>query len=441
MVASPFFQLECMVFFSFKRLLLGSVMLLMLLPAFQAKLRWVPVEPLDGYFDPVPRAEYSWSGLRDNSFQNQLEAYLQDRLGFRTWLLRMRNQLAYSVFRMSRVNTVVVGKDDVLFQPYSIDALLGKYASPREMVNRVKRLKLVQDSLRAHGTQFLLVAAPGKARIMPELLPAQFANQPRSISNYDAVMMAAHRYGLNVLDGAALLKSWQDTSRFPMFPRGGTHWSGYATSLIADTLFRRIEHLTKHDLTDFASHGYTVATSIDSVRYTDDDIQKVMNRIWESTPYPLAYPRVVFSPETGKQRVNALVIGDSFAQSFYNFYPYFQHLFTPESRYWASYEYVFWPESAPESHTVHDLNLREQLAHRDIVLIIITEQNLSHLGYGFTDEAYNVFRPKTAADYAAIDRRAKELENNASWEEVHNDDRFAQHMHERAESEYDHTHE
>ena len=430
-----------MPFLSFKRLLLGGLLLLLLLPAIQAKFGWVAVSPLDGYSDQAPRASFSWDALRDNTFQNQLEAYLQDRVGFRSWLLRMRNQLAYSVFGLSRVSIVTVGRHDVLFQPISIEVFLGHDYAGREMVHRVKRLKLVQDSLRAHGTELLLVAAPGKARIVPDMLPAQYAAQPRGASNYDVVAMAARRYGLNLLDAAALLKSWQDTTHFPLFPRGGTHWSGYAVSLVADTLFRRVESLTKRDLPDFASHGYTVATTADSVRFTDDDIQNVMNRLWKVPPAPLAYPKVVFGPEAGKQRVNALVIGDSFAQSFYNFYPYYQRLFTPESRYWASFEHVFWPDNAPESHLVRDLSLKEQLAGRDIVIIIATEQNFGQLGFGFIDQAYRLFHPMTPADYAAIDRLTKEYEKKASWEEMHNDDLFIQHMHLKAEADYDHTHE
>nr|WP_262908679.1 hypothetical protein [Hymenobacter translucens] len=346
------------------------------------------------------------------------------------------------MFRQTRVDIVTVGQDDVLYQPVSIAAYQGRdYAGASELDYRVQLLKVIQDSLAAQGTQLLVVLAPGKARILPGQLPSQYAGLPRTTSNYDGVLQAARRYQLNVLDAAALMQRWQDTTRFPLFPRGGTHWSGYATALVADTLFRRVEHLTRLDLPDFATHGYTVATSIDSMRYTDDDLQKILNRMWSTPPYPMAYPRVRFSPDTArKQRANALIIGDSFAQSFYNFYPYFQKLFTPASRYWAGYEYVFWPESAPESHTVRDLNLREQLAGRHMVLLICTEQNFGQLGFGFTYQAYRLFRPFTPADEAAISELAKELEKQASWEEIANDPDFARHVREKATSLYERKH-
>jgi hypothetical protein len=417
-------------------------MLLLLLPSLQAKWAWVAVAPLKGYFDaPPPNPALTWGALLDNSFQPRFEAYLQERIGFRNWLLRLHNQLAYSLFQQSRVGTVVVGQDDVLYQPVTIQVYLGWGADSVEMAYRVQRLKVVQDSLQAHGTQLLLVVAPGKARILPNRLPPVYAEQARQPSNYDAVMQAANRRGLNVLDAAALLSRWQDTTRYPMFPRGGTHWSGYATALVADTLFRRVEHLTHLDLPDFASHGYAVATTTDSLRYTDNDIQELLNLIRDVPPYPMAYPRVAFGPETSKRRVNALVIGDSFAQSFYGFYPYYQHLFTPTARYWSSNQVIYWPENAPESHTVSELNFGQQLAGRDIIMIICTEQNLNNLGFGFIDQAYRFFRPLTAADHAAIQELTHKFEKELTWEEAAADiDLAKRQAYERAVRVYDRTH-
>ncbi|WP_159437461.1 alginate O-acetyltransferase AlgX-related protein [Hymenobacter daecheongensis] len=416
------------------------MLLLLLAPALQAKLGIVTVAPLDGYFDQQPHPELNWPALRNNTFQPRMEAYLQDRLGFRSWLLRLRNQLAYTAFHQTRVPVVVVGKDDVLFQPVTIDVFLGRDYAGEEMNHLVRRLKIVQDSLRAHGTQLLLVVAPGKPRILPAMLPESYDAQPRNATNYDAVVRAARKYQVNMLDAAALLGRWQDTTRFPMFPRGGTHWSGYATALVADTLFRRVEQLTHRDLPDFASHGLQVVTETDSLRFTDNDIQEILNLMYDKPPYPMAYPRVRFEPETGKQRANALIIGDSFAQSFYNFYPYYQRLLTPTSRYWSSNERVYWPETTPGSRTVSELNLGEQLAGRDVVILICSEQNLGHLSFGFINQAYRLYRPLTEADKAAINQLAKELESKATWEEASKDPDFSWHMYEKAANLYDHTH-
>jgi hypothetical protein len=426
-----------------KRLLLGGLLLLLLLPALQAKYKWVTVAPLKGYFTPPSAPSLTWESLRDSNYQDQLESYLQDRLGFRGWLLRLRNQLTYSLFQQTRVGTVMVGQDDVLYQPLTIQVYLGYGAGndSAEIAYRVRCLKLVQDSLRAHGTQFLLVVAPGKARVLHRQFPAVYAHEKPGPSNYDAVVRAARQRGVNLLDAAALLIRWQDTARYPMFPRGGTHWSGYATSLVADTLFRRVEHLTKLDLPDFVAHGRTVATSVDSLRFTDNDIQDLLNLVRDVPPYPMAYPRITFGPEAGKRRVNALVIGDSFAQSFYGFYPYYQHLFTPTARYWSNNEQVYWPEDAPESHTVSELNFGQQLAGRDVVMIICTEQNLSKLGFGFIDKAYRFFRPLTPADEAAIHQLTVNFEKEITWEEASADlDLAKRHAYERAVTTYERSH-
>ena len=400
-----------------KRLLLGILLSLLVLPALQTSLEWVSMAPLGGFFEPAPPTpELSWEALRDNSYQQQYEKHLELTAGFRNWLLRLRNQVAFTFFNQSRARSLIIGKNNQFYGSNSVDSFFGRDVKAEEDLKfRCKQLRRVQDSLRAHGTQLLVVLAPGKARILPKELPDSCdLNKVPYTTNYDIARDACLTNGVNLLDAAKLMARWQDTTHYPLFPRGGVHWSGYAVTLMADTLFRRVEYLTRLDLPDFASHGRTVATRLDELRFTDNDLQELFNLLVDVPPYPVAYPKVVFGPETGKKRVNALVIGDSFAQSFYGFYPYYDKLFTPESRYWSSYASVFWPSKVPESPYVHDLDLAKQLA-RDVVIILCTEQNLPQFGWGFIDDAFNRFCPRTAKDEARIAELEKGIRNTPEW--------------------------
>ena len=401
-----------------KRVVLVILLGLLLLPALQAALGWVPVAPLGGFFDPTPPLPtLSWDALHDNSYQQQLEKHLEMDLGFRSWLLRLRNQLAFSLFGQSRAASLIVGKDNQFYGSHSVNSFFGRdFLGEDDLKARCKRLRRVQDSLQAHGTQLLIVLAPGKARMLPQQLPDSCdLNKLPYLTNYGVIRDACLTNGVNLLDAAKLMSRWQDTTHFPLFPRGGVHWSGYAVTLVADTMFRRMERLTNRDLPDFAVHGRTIATRANELRFTDNDLQELFNFVYDVPPYPVAYPQVVFGPEAGKRRVNALVIGDSFAQSFYGFYPYYQHLFTPESRYWASNEQVAWPENIPESHLVRDLNMAQQLAGRDVVLFICTEQNLAQFGFGFINAAFNRYCPRTARDLARIAAIERDIRNAPEW--------------------------
>lgn len=401
---------------SYKRFLCIALLLLFVLPAVQTFLPLVPVGPLDGYTAPLAVPEFSWAALRTNAYQPAFERKLEANLGFRPWLVRLRNQLAYSLFGELRVDGIFRGKDGVLFQQGPIDTYLGRrFLGDQEIGRRLQRLRRVQDSLRARGTQFLFVLAPSKARFYADKLPdSSAAIQPRR-SNYDAVREQLAQLGINAIDFNPLFQRWK-SKPYALFPRGGAHWSGYATTLAADTLFRRLESLTQRDFPDFHSQGLTVTTTPDQLRYTDADLMHLCNLIWDGTPYPMAYPNVVFGPATGKFRPNVLIVGDSFSQSFYGFYPYYQTLFDPRSRFWFYNDQVYWPEETPgESRTVHDLNLRDQLAQRDVVLFVAMEENLSKLGFGFIDDAFNLLVPTSAQSQARVQEIERSIRANPDW--------------------------
>ncbi|WP_151086620.1 alginate O-acetyltransferase AlgX-related protein [Hymenobacter baengnokdamensis] len=403
-----------------KRLLLSLLLLLLVLPPLQALWPLVPVRPLGGFTDEVSSPRLRFSTLWDNSFQLSVERYVNDHLGFRPWLVRLRNQLAYSGWHQVLASGIFVGKDQNLYQSGTVDAYLGRhYLGENEIAFRARRLRRVQDSLQAHGTQLLFLLAPVKPRILPQYLPDSCgAGHWPGPTNYATVCEQFAKYGVNTLDASALLARWRDQgARYPLFTRTGTHWSGYAVAQVADTLFRRIEALTGRDLPDFTQRGEpVVVTHTADLRYTDNDLGELINLLYDIPPYPTAYPNVVFAPPAGKQRLNALIIGDSFAQSFYGFYPYYQTLFTPASRYWNYNEHVYWPEQTPgESRNVADLNLSQQLRSRQLVLLVANEENLHKLGYNFIDQAFNVFCPLTDQDRAQTAEIEATIRRNPDW--------------------------
>lgn len=405
-----------------QRLLLGLLLLLLALPALQAKWPLVSVQPLGGYTQPTERVPFSWNTLWDNTFQPTLERYLNEKLGFRPWLVRLRNQLAYSGWHELLTKDIVLGKDQNLYQQGTINEALGRrYLGEEEIAFRARRLRRVQDSLQAHGTQLLFLLAPGKPHLVPQYLPdsCNYGYQTRT-TNYSMVCQQFAKYGVNTLDAAAWLlrRQQQGQEPYPLFPRTGTHWSGYAVALVADTLFRRVEALTGRDLPDFAQVGApAVVTKAADLRFTDNDLGALLNLARDIPPYPMAYPNVVFAPPApSKPRLNALIIGDSYAQSFYGFYPYYDRLLTPTSRYWNYSEAVYWPEQTPgESRNVADFDLRQQLRGRQLVLLVATQENLNRLGYGFIDKAFNALYPLTPKDDARVNDIIAEMKRSPEW--------------------------
>jgi len=424
-----------------KRLLLGLLLLLLLLPPLQAKLRWLPEPALGGAFDRAPRPVFEWAGLRDNSFQSGLEKYLEDRIGFRSFLIRSHNQLLYSAFGVTQAEGIEKGKNGVLFLPDYIRAYLGQDRMAEADIRfRVQRLRALQRDLAQRGISFLFVLAPNKARFEPENLPPHPAPQPGSI--YDLFVQHMRADSVHLLDCVALFDRWKHTKPYPLFPRGGTHWSGYGATLVADTLLHRLEALGGYQLPRVREVGRpSIVRNSDSLRGTDNDLNVVLNLLLRQETTPLAYRHLQFdAPRPGQTRPSLLLVGDSFGWGLVQFAPYLQKEFAPDSRIWFYNRTVYLPDSTVHAtgEKVSDLNLRQQLEARRTVVILMTEHNLAQNEFGFTDQVYRLYHPLTDADRAAIDQRAAALLKEVSWEEqAKATDNLAQRLHDQAQHQYE----
>ncbi|UOQ80827.1 alginate O-acetyltransferase AlgX-related protein [Hymenobacter sp. 5414T-23] len=215
-------------------------------------------------------------------------------------MIRPRNQVAYSLFNQARAHGVVMGKRNTLFEEAPILAYLGRDTVPAaEIRANVQRFRVVQDTLARRGKLLVFVIAPSKAAIYPELLPAAYQQQRPHRSNYDRYATSMREAGLNVLDFGALFRQWKDTSSYPLFARGGIHWSGYGLTLAADTLFPYLEQHTHLNLPDFRRTGLEVTTS---PRHPDGDMVRALNLLWAPPSFPMGYPMVQFQPLQPGQR-------------------------------------------------------------------------------------------------------------------------------------------
>ncbi|MBL0050924.1 MAG: hypothetical protein IPP29_05040 [Bacteroidetes bacterium] len=108
-----------------------------------------------------------------NYYQINYEKNLEENFGFRNDLVRLNNQLDYSIFRKSNSNEVVIGKKGYLFQQGYIDAYLGKKSLTEDgMQQQLNVLQQLSDSIEKHHTKLVVVLAPGKASFFPEYLPS-----------------------------------------------------------------------------------------------------------------------------------------------------------------------------------------------------------------------------------------------------------------------------
>jgi hypothetical protein len=117
-----------------------------------------------------------------------------------------------------------------------------------------------------------------------------------------------------------------------------------------------------------------------------------------------------------QRQPNLLLIGDSFCWMI--MYPFISEAFNnQQSRFWYYNHEVAWPDNRPEGTEVWRLDRKQQYLSRDIIVVMFTEYNLANPDSGFSDNAYNLFTPFTAADSAAVRRLEGQLSQRQDLKE------------------------
>jgi hypothetical protein len=133
-----------------------------------------------------------------------------------------------------------------------------------------------------------------------------------------------------------------------------------------------------------------------------------MNLLIPARNWEMYYPNIVFSKPKGR-KPNLLSIGDSFNQSFWGFYPFFDEMFGDTTNYWYYNRIVAWPDSIEKLQiNVKTMDLYSEVMNRDIVLIVTTEQNLNSFTFDFVKEFY----PYVAVDHQTFLARRQDFINS-----------------------------
>ena len=223
-------------------------------------------------------------------------------------------------------------------------------------------------------------------------MPSWVDTAKRNRTNYEAFSEQMNRQGIHLLDMRKYFLTLKPTSPYPLFPKCGTHWSGYSITLVADTLRKYIETVGGISLNSFYSEKGMETN--ENLRFTDNDIGKAMNLFWNVPSWNVYYPNIVFARDSSKKKPNMLSIGDSFTQSFFGFYPFFAEMFNEQSRYWYYNKIISWPDSIEKQYiSVETLDLKKEIEQRQVILMVSTEQNLKDFGFGFIENVYALYDP------------------------------------------------
>jgi hypothetical protein len=369
-----------------KHLLFAFLMVLLWLP--MAQQRWILVDewPLKGHAEPIPKAVFTLEGLVSGEFTKAFENKLPDHVGFRGHLVRLRNQFYYTLFRIAKANSVVVGKDEVLLDGKYIDAYYGAdFAGKDFHLEKMLMWKELQDTLLKHGTHAVLVFAPGKASFFPDDIPDHLVRAKASVTNYAYLKHLSDSLGVTTVDLKAHFHAMADTSKYPLFTRGGIHWSEYGATLAQVQLGKELGALL-----DCPLDSISLRIELDSnPRGTDNDVELGMNLLFKLPQDTLAYAIPTYS-KTG-HAPTLLAIGDSYYWNL--FLNGFRDRLCRHGGFWYYFREMH-PAEVFGHKTNEQINLRNEVLKNEVLMLLMTEPQLPRFGWGSIETLHGVFCEK-----------------------------------------------
>ncbi len=288
-----------------------------------------------------------------------------------------------------------MGKDDQLLEYDYIREFNGVDFIGEENIDRkIRKLRYVQEYLkREKDIDLVVVFEPGKTTYYQDLIPEKYLKNITGQTNYNVFVEKARDYRLRYLDFNTWFKQLRDTTRYPLYPQHGTHWSVYGMSVAADSLLRYIENLRQIDMPDVYIDSLIVQTTPEKPDY---DIASTLNLMFQlESNEQLAYPVYRFEENPEKTRPMVLAIADSYYWNIYNArIPI--NVFNNYA-FWYFYGRAY-PESYGNDTFVKELNLKEEIEKQDIILLMVTERFLHKLGWGFIEDAYALYGPLSRID-------------------------------------------
>ena len=372
-----------------KNILFLLVLTVMILPVVQKEWPFVSEPKLNGDFVEKRQPEFSWKGFFDGSFQNAYEPYLEQHIGFHNTLVRLRNQLDYSLFRKPNAEGIVIGKKDFIFEYDYIRAITGRdYVGYHFVDEKLRRLKYVQDYLKkTKDIDLVLVFMPGKASFYREYIPDKYLKKVSDSTNYSVYLSEIQKRGIRYVDLNHFFHQAKKDAPYPMFPKYGTHWSIYGMSRAAHVWLDSIEWFRGRKLNDFNTDSLYFSTV--PLR-TDYDGGKALNLLCNLSKERFAYPEYVFGHDSSRYKPYVLVIGDSFYWNIFNSgIP--KNLFANEA-FWY-YNAKVYPDFYIKPKYTRELNLKKEVESKDLIFVMVTERFLNIFDWKFIDQLYYMYTP------------------------------------------------
>ncbi len=159
------------------------------------------------------------------------EAYYNDHLPYRDFLIRVNSAVEYYIFQASSNENVVRGKDGWLFYNSSaddnpIEAYKGMGLFTWQELEQIRENLLVtRDTLAERGIEFVLFIAPNKERVYTEMMPEYYGRPAVSYRTQQLVEYLEEHTDIRVVYPLDTLLTAKEGNAQKLYYRLDTHWN------------------------------------------------------------------------------------------------------------------------------------------------------------------------------------------------------------------------
>jgi hypothetical protein len=387
-------------------------MVILLVPVMQWIFRPVEVPPLKGDIHLVEQPQITVGGWFDETLQQNTESWVNQHFGFRNTLVRLYNQWRFWLYGKSSARGVLIGKQNYLYEENYIKAYYGRDFVGDSLIHaRVETLKKIQDTLQSIGKTMVICIAPGKGQFYPDYIPDNMRSDP-SVTNYQTLIKEAKKQGLELIDFNAWFLQMKDTSRYPLYPKTGIHWSHYGSELALDSLLRYIEQRQHVDIPDFVVKRRYVP---DEMMAPEADIEEGMNLLVDLDRFPMVYSDVTIENQE-KPKLKIMVVSDSFFWQLHN--RGFMSSVFDDGQFWYYNQTIYQP-TLPAGRSVESADVRQELLDKDVIVLLTTDANLPAFPWGFDALAYRTLFVNDSAYQAQREEKIQgyifAIKNTEAW--------------------------
>ena len=185
---------------------------------------------------PVPnRANFE-------TWPSAFSQYVNDRMPYRTRLIRTQSRLDYHLFDRSFDDQVVVGKNNFLFHQAEKPFHRGNSGFDEEQLENIARnLTEAKENLAAEGIDFYLFIAPNKETIYPENFPEEILTTGGMNRTEQLIAYLREHTDIPVIfPKEELLEAKGRIPDFPLYRSSDTHWNQLGAYVATRVLLSRL---------------------------------------------------------------------------------------------------------------------------------------------------------------------------------------------------------